>query len=138
MKAPHQPGNVRQLLPVRRRRIGQVLPEGEILEGAVLGKDGVPAELEVPVPESSWPAVQPDAVTAEALVQAGQGFQEGGLSGPVQADQPNCLVLAKLEGKIGQHVLSLAVPGAEVLKLQDVPAHGYRSPLLFFSFFQEV
>ena len=41
-----------------------------------------------PVPESSWPAVQPDAVTAEALVQAGQGFQEGGLSGPVQADQP--------------------------------------------------
>ena len=64
------------------------------------------------------------------------GPPEGDLSGPVQAAQPHHLMGAQLEGEAGQHVLPLAVPGAEVLNLQDVPAHGQRSLLLFFSFFQ--
>jgi hypothetical protein len=86
VKALHQFRHVGQFHFVRRSRIGQVLPKGEILKGVVLGKDGVPAQLEALVPKSNWLAVQADAVTAEPLMQTGQDFQKGGLSGPVQAD----------------------------------------------------
>ncbi len=137
VKAPHQFRYVGQFHFVRRRHIGQVLPEGEILEGVVLGKDGVPAQLEALVPKSNRLAVQADAVAAEALMESGQGFQKGGLPGPVQADQPHHLMGPQLEGEVRQHVFSLAVPGAEVLQLQDVPAHGQLPLLSFFAFFQE-
>ena len=51
-----------------------------------------------PKPERCRPAVQADAVTAEALVQAGQGLQESGLPGPVQTDEPHHLMGPQLEG----------------------------------------
>lgn len=137
VKAPHQFSNIWQIFFVRCRHIGQVLPKGEILEGVVLGKDGVPPQLEALVPEADRLAVQADAVTAEALMETGQGFQKGGLSGPVQANQSHHLMGVQLEGEIRQHILSLAVSGAEVLQLQDVFAHGQLPRLSFFAFFQE-
>ena len=137
MKAPHQFRRVGQFHSVRRRHIGQVLPEGEILEGVVLGKDGVPAQLEPLVPEGDRLAVQADAVAVTALMEAGQSFQKGGLSGPVQTYQPHHFMGPQLEGEVRQHVFPLSVPGAEILQLQDVPAHGQFPLLSFFAFFQE-
>ena len=43
----------------------------------------------------------------------------------------------QLEGETGQHIFPLAVPGAEVLQLQDVFAHGQFLLLSLFAFFQE-
>ena len=70
-------------------------------------------------------------------METGQGFQECGLPGSIQANQPHHLMGPQLEGETGQHIFPLAVPGAEVLQLQDVFAHGQFLLLSLFAFFQE-